>query len=182
MRRTTPAIEQEPSCKPSMSALRCDIASTHSAWHHRTARSRWRLVLRGSRLDPRPTEAFALVANRLNVRDAWIGLAAAHDALGHQDLAADSLRALLSRHGHVRGMPTLLLHDARWSGPVIGWGGLAACQSCRRMSQGASSAWQSTRRVRTYTASGWRSRMRVITALCSDSPSPSGVDLVGRSV
>ena len=62
-------------------------------------------------LDPRSAEAFALIAFRDDVQEAWIGLASAHHTLGHHDLAAQSLRSLLSRHGHVRGTPTIHLHD-----------------------------------------------------------------------
>ena len=62
-------------------------------------------------LDPRSAEAFALVAHRDDVQEAWIGLASAYHTLGHHDLAAQSLRSLLSRHGHVRCAPTTRLHD-----------------------------------------------------------------------
>jgi GT2 family glycosyltransferase/glycosyltransferase involved in cell wall biosynthesis len=78
-------------------------------------------------LDPRSAEAFALVAYRDDVQEAWIGLASAHHTLGHHDLAAQSLRSLLSRHGHVRGTPTIHLHDliARQNGER-GWCALSA--------------------------------------------------------
>ena len=61
--------------------------------------------------DPRSTEAFTLVATRDDVQEAWLGLAAAHHGLGQHDLAAQDLRALLSRHGHARGPDNVRLHD-----------------------------------------------------------------------
>jgi GT2 family glycosyltransferase/glycosyltransferase involved in cell wall biosynthesis len=78
-------------------------------------------------LDPRSAEAFALIAYRDDVQEAWIGLASAHHTLGHHDLAAQSLRSLLSRHGHVRGTPTIHLHDliAQQNGER-GWCALSA--------------------------------------------------------
>jgi GT2 family glycosyltransferase/glycosyltransferase involved in cell wall biosynthesis len=78
-------------------------------------------------LDPRSAEAFALVAYRDDVQEAWIGLASAYHTLGHHDLAAHSLGSLLSRHGHVRGTPTIRLHDliARQNGER-GWCALSA--------------------------------------------------------
>ncbi len=62
--------------------------------------------------DPRSTEAFALVAMRDDVQEAWLGLAAAHHGMGQHDLAAEDLRTLLSRHGHVRGPANVQMHDA----------------------------------------------------------------------
>ena len=65
-----------------------------------------------SQNDPRSTEAFALVATRDDVQEAWLGLAAAHQRMSEHDLAARDLCALLSRHGHVRGTANVRLHDA----------------------------------------------------------------------
>ena len=61
--------------------------------------------------DPRAAEAFALVATRDDVQEAWLGLAAAHHGMGEHILAGQNLRTLLSRHGHVRGTVNILLHD-----------------------------------------------------------------------
>jgi GT2 family glycosyltransferase len=62
--------------------------------------------------DPRSTEAFALVAMRDDVQEAWLGLAAAHHSMGEHGLAAQDLRTLLSCHGHVRGAMNVSLTDA----------------------------------------------------------------------
>jgi GT2 family glycosyltransferase/glycosyltransferase involved in cell wall biosynthesis len=62
--------------------------------------------------DPRAAEAFALVAARDDVQEAWLGLAAAHHGMGEHVLAGQNLRTLLSRHGHVRGAAAVRLHDA----------------------------------------------------------------------
>jgi hypothetical protein len=61
--------------------------------------------------DPRAAEAFALVATRDDVQEAWLGLAAAHHGMGEHILAGQNLRTLLSRHGHVRGTVNIVLHD-----------------------------------------------------------------------
>ena len=62
--------------------------------------------------EPRSAEAFALVAMRDDVQEAWLGLAAAHHGMGEHDLAGQDLRTLLSRHGHVRGPANVQLQDA----------------------------------------------------------------------
>lgn len=76
---------------------------------------------------PRATEAFELVAERNDVQEAWLGLTAAYHTLLCSDLAVGALRNLLSRHGHVRGAPTIHLHDsvARANGET-GWCALSA--------------------------------------------------------
>ncbi len=77
--------------------------------------------------DPRSTEAFALVATRDDIQEAWLGLAAARHGMGEHDLAAGDLRALLSRHGHVRGTENVRLHDAiTLADGGDGWCGLSA--------------------------------------------------------
>jgi GT2 family glycosyltransferase len=77
--------------------------------------------------DPRATEAFALVATRDDVQEAWLGLAAAHHGMREFDLAAQDLRALLSRHGHVRGAENVRLHDAiSLAHHGVGWCALSA--------------------------------------------------------
>ena len=53
-----------------------------------------------------------MVANRDDVQEAWLGLAAAHHAMSEHDLAAHDLRELLSRHGPVRGAINIRLQDA----------------------------------------------------------------------
>ena len=72
-----------------------------------------------SQHDPRSTEAFALVAARDDIQEAWLGLAAVRHQLGEHDLAAGDLRRLLSRHGHVRGTENVCLHDAITLAAVI---------------------------------------------------------------
>ena len=76
---------------------------------------------------PSAIEAFELVAERDDIQEAWLGLATAYHTLLRSDLAARSLRMLLSRHGRVRGAPAVRLHDgvARANGDV-GWCALSA--------------------------------------------------------
>lgn len=61
--------------------------------------------------DPRAIQAFALIAKKDDVQEAWLGLAAAHQRFGEYDLAGESLRELLSRHGHVRGSANVRMQD-----------------------------------------------------------------------
>jgi hypothetical protein len=76
-----------------------------------------------SQHDPCAAEAFARVATRDDVQEAWLGLAAAHHGMGEHVLAGQDLRALLSRHGHVRGTVNLRLHDAI----ALAYGGAGWC-------------------------------------------------------
>ncbi|MEJ0019446.1 MAG: glycosyltransferase [Acetobacteraceae bacterium] len=62
--------------------------------------------------DPRAAAAFASIAAREDVQDAWLGAAASHHGMNAQDAAARDLSMLLSRHGHVRGAANTRLHDA----------------------------------------------------------------------
>lgn len=77
--------------------------------------------------DPRAIEAFALIAARHDIQEAWLGLATAYQRMGEQGPAAEKLRVLLSRHGHVRGAANVQLHDsvARAEG-APGWCALSA--------------------------------------------------------
>jgi GT2 family glycosyltransferase len=85
-------------------------------------------ALRLAMQDPRSTEALTLIAQRDDVAEAWLGLAAAHQAMGEHDLAARDLRTLLARHGYVRGAANNYLHDAITlaSGSSCGWCALSA--------------------------------------------------------
>jgi GT2 family glycosyltransferase len=57
-------------------------------------------------------EAFKLVAHRDDVREAWLGLAAARHSLSHHEEALRALRVSLSCHGHLRDAANEHLHDA----------------------------------------------------------------------
>ncbi|MGA9016927.1 MAG: glycosyltransferase [Acetobacteraceae bacterium] len=122
-------------CDRAIAALQCgDVTAAlrHYEYAQRLAPSDGEITLaigaaRLSQNDPRSTEAFALVANRDDVQEAWLGLAAAHHAMREHDLAAQDLRELLSRHGHVRGTTNLRLHDAITSAHGgAGWCSLSA--------------------------------------------------------
>ena len=122
-------------CDRAIAAVQCgDVTAAlrHYEYAQRLAPSEGEITLaigaaRLSQNDPRSTEAFALVANRDDVQEAWLGLAAAHHGMSEHDLAAQDLRELLSRHGHVRGTTNIRLHDAiTWAHGDPGWCSLSA--------------------------------------------------------
>ncbi len=77
--------------------------------------------------DPRASEPFELIAKRDDVREAWLGLVAVRYQHGHNDIAAQDLRELLSRFGCSHDTNNLQMFDivARTQGNV-GWCGLTA--------------------------------------------------------
>ena len=84
-------------------------------------------AVRLAMLDPRAADAFAQIAARDDVQEAWLGLAAAWHHMGEHELAARDLHTLLSRHGHVRGTDNIQRHDAITSAHRdAGWCALSA--------------------------------------------------------
>ena len=84
-------------------------------------------AVRLAMLDPRAADAFAQIAARDDVQEAWLGLAAAWHHMGEHELAARDLHTLLSRHGHVRGTDNIQRHDAITSAHGdAGWCALSA--------------------------------------------------------
>ncbi len=84
-------------------------------------------AMRLNQHDPRAAEAFAIVAECDDVSEARLGLAAAHHQTGFVGRAAQELRALLARHGYVRGTNNAALHDAiALADRAAGWCGLSA--------------------------------------------------------
>ena len=122
-------------CDRAIAAMQCaDVTAAlrHYEYAQRLAPSDGEITLaigaaRLSQNDPRSTEAFALIANRDDVQEAWLGLAAAHRAMNEHDLAAQDLNELLSHHGHGRGATNVRLHDAITSAHGdAGWCSLSA--------------------------------------------------------
>ena len=128
-------------CDRANAALQCGevtAALRHYEYAQRLAPSDGEITLaigaaRLSQNDARSTEAFALIATRDDVQEAWLGLAAAHYAMSEHDLAAHDLSELLSRHGHVRGTSNIRLHDAiALANGDAGWCSLSA-DGCLRV-------------------------------------------------
>ena len=122
-------------CDRAIAAMQCaDVTAAlrHYEYAQRLAPSDGEITLaigaaRLSQNDTRSTEAFALIANRDDVQEAWLGLAAAHRAMNEHDLAAQDLNELLSHHGHGRGTTNVRLHDAITSAHGdAGWCSLSA--------------------------------------------------------
>lgn len=79
-------------------------------------------------------EQFAKIVRCDDVPEAWLGLIAARHRFGETAAAADDLRDFLSRHGHVRGTPTIRLHDAITArAGEAGWCALSATGQLRVM-------------------------------------------------
>ena len=99
----------EPHCCAARFPLHCATMSMRSVWRPARPRSPWRSAppACASRIRAPPRHS----RWSLHAIEAWLGLAAAHHGLDQHDLAAQDLRALLSRHGHARGPDNVRLHD-----------------------------------------------------------------------
>jgi GT2 family glycosyltransferase len=82
--------------------------------------------VRLQRRDPTASEPFELIAQRDDVREAWLGLAATRRLIGQGDAAAAALGQALARHAPPLRAATLDFHDAvaRDAG-ADGWCGLS---------------------------------------------------------
>jgi GT2 family glycosyltransferase/glycosyltransferase involved in cell wall biosynthesis len=84
-------------------------------------------MVRLQRRDPSAAEPFGLVAARLDVREAWLGLAAAHHIAARNEQALAAMARALNRHAPAVTAATLAFQDelTRSTG-LPGWCGLAS--------------------------------------------------------